>query len=94
MISLDMVPIPNPNVIGRIVNDEAVLVLPVKGQVKVFNEVGTRIWSSIDGIRTVGEIIQIILAEYTVCKQEAFDDTCSFLSKLADREMISFSSGK
>lgn len=90
MITNEMVPIKNPGVIGRVLENEAVLVLPVKGQVKVINEVGTRIWSSIDGIRTVGEIISIIQAEYAVSEQEAFDDICTFLNKLVDRGMISF----
>ncbi len=90
MISEKMVPIQNPEVIGRILNDEAVLVFPVKGQVKVINEVGTRIWSSIDGVRTVGDIITIIQTEYAVNEKEVFEDICTFLNKLADRGMISF----
>jgi len=91
MITLDMIPIQNPVVVDRIVNDEAVLVLPTKGQVKVLNAVGARIWSSIDGTRTVGEIINIIHTEYAVNAQEAREDTCIFLGQLADRDIITFS---
>lgn len=91
MITLEMKPIPNPAVVGRIVENEAVLVLPIKGKVKVLNEVGARIWSYIDGTRTVGDIIAMIQTEYAVNAQEAREDTCVFLSQLADREIITFS---
>jgi hypothetical protein len=91
MITIDMKPIPNPSVVGRIVEDEAVLVLPTKGEVKVLNGVGARIWSYIDGARTVGEIIALIQTEYAVGAQDAQEDTCVFLCQLADRDIISFS---
>jgi hypothetical protein len=91
MISLENVPIQNPAVIGRIVSDEAVIVLPKKGQVKVLNEVGARIWSLIDGVRTVREIVAIINIEFAVSEEEAKIDTSEFLTQLAEREIITFS---
>jgi hypothetical protein len=90
MITLDMKPIPNPAVVDRIVDHEAVLVLPAKGQVKVLNEVGARIWSFLDGTRTVRDIITMIQTEYAVSAQDARDDTLTFLGQLADREIITF----
>jgi hypothetical protein len=93
MISLEKIPIPNPAVVGRIVNNEAVLVIPVKGQVKVLNEVGARIWSLIDGSRTVGEIKTIIETEYAVSAEDALNDTSIFINQLAEREIIIFSEG-
>lgn len=91
MITLDIKPIPNPAVISRIIDHEAVLVLPTKGKVKVLNEVGARIWSLIDGMRTVGEIVTMVQSEYAVSAQDAQEDTCAFLSQLANREIITFS---
>lgn len=94
MISLENVPIQNPAVVGRIVSDEAVIVLPTKGQVKVLNEVGARIWSLIDGTRTVKEIVSIINTEFAVSEEEAKNDTRVFLEQLAEREIITFSEEK
>ena len=94
MISLENVPIQNPAVVGRIVSDEAVIVLPTKGQVKVLNEVGARIWSLIDGTRTVKEIVSIINTEFAVSEEEAMNDTREFLTQLADRGIITFSEEK
>ena len=94
MISLENVPTQNPAVVGRIVSDEAVIVLPKKGQVKVLNEVGARIWSLVNGVRKVKEIAAIINIEFAVSEEEARNDTCVFLSQLADREIITFSEEK
>jgi hypothetical protein len=91
MISLENVPIQNPAVVGRIVSDEAVIVLPKKGQVKVLNEVGARIWSLVNGERTVREIVAIIIMEFAVGEEEAENDTREFLTQLAERGIISFS---
>jgi len=90
MISLENVPIQNPAVVGRIVNDEAVIVLPMKGQVKVLNEVGARIWSLIDGTRTVRDIIAVINTEFAVSEEEAKNDTRVFLYQLAELKIITF----
>jgi len=93
MITTGMVPIPNTGVISRMINSEAVLVLPTKGKVKVLNEVGARIWSLIDGVRTVGNISALIESEYAVSAEDAQRDTSIFLSQLEDREIIIFSEG-
>jgi hypothetical protein len=93
MITLDMIPVPNPAVVGRILKDEAVLVLPARGQVKVLNEVGARIWSLVDGIRTVENIITTIKAEYAVSGEEALKDTSAFLEQLAERGILTFLDG-
>jgi len=89
-ISLDIIPVPTPNVVGRIVSDEAVLVLPDKGTVKVLNEVGARIWSLVDGTRNAGEIASLIFAEYNIDLASAQEDTLVFLDDLADRDVITF----
>lgn len=90
MISMDWVPVQNPSVVSRLVGDEAVLVLPIKGQVKVLNELGARIWSLIDGVRTVDDIISVLVNEFMVNRAVASVDATDFLKKLADREIINF----
>ena len=90
MITMDMIPIPNPSVVGRIIEDEAVLVLPNKGQVKVLNDVGARIWSYLNGEHTVQEIVVMVHNEYAVDEKEAQEDTKIFLGQLADKEIITF----
>jgi hypothetical protein len=96
MISLDKIPFSIAGVVGRVLESkdpgktEAVIVLPDKGQVKVLNEVGTRIWSLIDGKRSISEIIQTIVLEYQVSQNDAEIDTLSFIEALKQKGIIDF----
>jgi hypothetical protein len=92
MLSVNMVPVPNPEVVGRIVDNEAVLVLPGKGEVKVLNEVGSLIWSLVDGRRSIKEIAAQINAEYKVSQPEAENDALAFIQQLMDKGIVA--SGK
>jgi hypothetical protein len=82
MLSLESIPIPNPNVVGRIVDGEAVLVLPERGEVKVLNDVGSRIWELTDGSRTIREIANLIFQEFDVVVDTAEQDTLEFVSDI------------
>jgi hypothetical protein len=88
MISLDTLLSPNPAVVWRIVDGEAVLVLPEQGKVKVLNEVGGRIWELVDGSRTVGEIVHLICQEFEVAEAIVQADTLAFVSELLDRNIF------
>jgi hypothetical protein len=88
MISLDTVPSPNPEVVDRVMEDEAVLVHPVRGKVKVLNEVGATIWSAVDGVASAREIAGRICRHYTVEKDVAEKDTLEFLNALLERDLI------
>jgi len=90
MLNLQTVPQQHPEIVGRILENEAVLVMPLRGKVKVLNELGARIWTLLDGARTVGEIIDIICQEYDAPVETVTTDTTEFLSQLADRGMITF----
>jgi hypothetical protein len=88
MLSLNRIPLPNPEVVGRMIDNEAVLVLPGKGEVKVLNEVGGRIWSQIDGQRNIKDIAATINREFNVSQSEAENDTLAFIQQLWDKEII------
>lgn len=91
MITLDNYVRPESNVIGTIVDDEAVLILPPQGQIKVLNEVGARVWSLADGTRTVSDIAAAICAEYDVAPDEAESDILAFVTELVERGIVSIS---
>jgi hypothetical protein len=88
MLTLDSKPKPNASVQGRQLENEAVLVLPDKGEVKVLNEVGARLWALTDGRRTVREMAAAICAEYQVEQSVAEADTLEFVSQLAVKGLI------
>jgi hypothetical protein len=65
-------------------------VLPDRGEVKVLNEVGARIWALADGSRSVREIAAAIASSYDVSLAEAEADTVVFLQELREKALIEF----
>ena len=88
MIKLDSIPIPNPDAVGHIVDDQAVVVVPEHGSVKVFNEVGTRIWECIDGKLTIAEIIKLICDEFDIDLTTAEEDVLAFTNNILEMDII------
>ena len=82
------VPTPHPQVAATVVDGQAVIVMADTGQVTVLNDVGTRIWQLSDGQRSVGEIVQVIIAEYDVPAEVAWQDTQTFLDRLLEIQAI------
>lgn len=74
--------------LDHIVDNEAIVVLPQAGQIKVLNEVGTFIWTLLDGNRTIAEIACLISQEYRVTREQAEADTLQFLNDLDARGII------
>ena len=79
----------NPReIILKKVGEEAVLIDREKGEVVYFNEVGTSIWSLIDGKKKTAEIIEGIINEFEVEKDTAQTDIFLFLSELLNKGLI------
>ena len=73
----------------REIEDEGgLVVLPGKAQVKVLNPVGIRVFSLLDGTRTVEEIASVVTAEFDVAGETARKDVLDFLTELADHGML------
>lgn len=87
-LSLDSRPIPAPDVVGQIVQNEAVLVLPLQGEAKVLNEVGATIWRLADGSRSIRDIAAVLCEEYDVAPEEARRDTFEFVAELVRRQIL------
>ena len=84
-LSLDAVPAPAPGVVGRLVQEEAVLVLTAQNRVEVLNTVGARIWSLVDGSRSIRGIAAQLPTEYQVEPAEAEQDTLELVTALVER---------
>jgi hypothetical protein len=88
MLEITSIPVRNPDVIGKLTEDEAVLVIPQKGQVKVINEVGAVIWELIDGKRNIAQIVSEIVAQFDVDPVSAEADTLNFMLELHKRDIV------
>jgi hypothetical protein len=87
-LSLDFRPNPNPMILCRQVEGEAVLVHTTRGKVKVLNPAAALIWSFIDGQHTVAEIAAELCAEFEVEPVEAQKDVLSFLAELSRKDLV------
>lgn len=88
MITLDTRIEAAPGVIGRIVDQEAVLVLTNQAQIKVTNQTGAFIWSKVDGRLTVRQIAARLSQEFEVSTVQAEQDTLEFIQNLIDRGIL------
>jgi hypothetical protein len=64
------------------------VVLPGRAEVKVLNPVGIRIFGLLDGAHSVGEIADVIAAEYDVAEAEAREDVRAFVEQLDAHGML------
>ncbi len=81
-------PAHHPQVILQESGEEAVLILPAQGKVKVLNATGTFIWEKLDGTRTLEEIAQALSQVYDVPPTEALQDVLAFVAALAERGLV------
>lgn len=82
----------SPSIVTRKTGNEYVLV-PVAdniadmNSVYTLNETGAFIWEQIDGIKTVEEIILLLVKEYEIDNESAEKDVFSFIENL-DKYLI------
>ena len=88
MNRLHSYPAPHEQVAGRVIANEAVLVLAQSGEVQVLNEVGARIWELTDGTRTIAQIAQTIADEFDVSLEQAQADVGDFISALVGERIV------
>ncbi|MFQ5701650.1 MAG: PqqD family protein [Acidobacteriota bacterium] len=78
----------HPDAASRVFDGEAFIVLPHRGQYKILNEVGTRVWDLLDGERTTRDIAQVIAEEYDVTIERALSDIEEMVSDLRSQGML------
>ena len=76
------------NTASRIIEDEAVIVLPGISQVNTLNKVGTRIWDMADGNKKISEIINIIQHEFEAEAIQIKNDSIEFINKMLTENML------
>jgi len=69
-------------------DDGGLVVLSGRGEVKVLNPVGVKIYSLLDGKRTIDEIVAAVTDEFEVSESSARRDVDAFLGELAVHGML------
>jgi hypothetical protein len=79
-----------PSAAWRVVDGEAVMVLPSTGKVHTLNAVGTRFWELVDGERTIEEIASVMADEFDAPADEIERDCHAFAAELSERGLLAF----
>jgi hypothetical protein len=82
------IPRHSPQIAARVFSGEAVVITPAENMIRMFNQVGSRIWELADGTRSIAEIAAALVLEYEVEQDEAAQQVCVFLDELAHKGLI------
>ena len=77
-----------PQVMSRLVGDETVLLDLASGVYFGLDGVGKRIWESVADGGSLGEAVEIIVAEYEVEETQAQADVIAFANQLIERGLL------
>ena len=77
-----------PSAAWRVIDGEAVMVLPGTGKVHTLNEVGTRFWELVDGQRTLEEIAAALADEFDAPAERIGADCRTFVEELTARGLL------
>ncbi|MCB0253970.1 MAG: PqqD family protein [Caldilineae bacterium] len=75
-------------IISRTVDDEALIIHLTSGSYYSLNAVGTRVWESIDGTRTVEDIAKIIQTEFDADFDRIETEVISLVTDLAQEGLV------
>jgi hypothetical protein len=85
---LDAQPDKHPRTASRLVDGEAVIILPEEGVVRMLNQVGSRIWDLADGTRPVRDIAETIYGEFDVEREQARKEVVEFIQEMVEGELL------
>lgn len=81
-------PVRSAAVASRVYGDDAVVISPEEGMVRMLNPTATRIWQLADGSRSVEQIAAILVGEFDVDLPQALQSVIRLLSELSERRLI------
>ncbi|WP_418792219.1 PqqD family protein [Phosphitispora sp. TUW77] len=78
----------NTAMITRVIDGEAVIMDPQNGKVMALNEVGSLIWELLDGTHNKKAILDEIIREFDVDREQAAVDLEDFLVVLRSKDLL------
>lgn len=95
MVETTAIPRKHPACSFRVIDGQAVIANTETAEVQILNEVGSYVWSLVDGRRTLDELVPLVRAQLVEAKYESIPadltaDIAEFLADIAARGMIEF----
>jgi len=89
IVSLSSIVRQSPNIVSRNIAGEAVLVPIARTAEEVdsiytLNETASTIWDALDGRKTLSEILDLVVAEYEVTREQAELDLYDLVAQLGE----------
>ncbi|MCK5139364.1 MAG: PqqD family protein [Thermodesulfovibrionia bacterium] len=84
----DKYPDKSPLTASRLMDGEAVVIMPQDNEVKILNEAGSRIWELLDGRQDISQISRVISDEFEVSCDKALEDIIGFIDELYQKKMV------
>lgn len=78
----------NPTVAWRLVDGEAVLIVPEKAQLKMLNRTASHLWQTLVAPRTADELVEALVSRFDVAAEEAARDVGELLPGLVARGLV------
>jgi hypothetical protein len=79
----------NPQAAFRVYDGQATIVTSDPGQTMVLNEIGSTIWKQIDGVKTLSQILETVLNDYDISREQAEKDLLDFVASMHDHHLVS-----
>ena len=79
----------SPDAAFRIYEGKATIVLPSQSSVHVMNPTGSFIWDHLDGRTTLAQILDRVVEEFEIEREEAEADLKTFVGALLEQGMVS-----
>ncbi len=96
IITLDSKCVPSEDVVAREIEGELVIVPLTSGigdmedELYTLNDSGKAIWDRLDGKKTLSNIVDELITEYDVDRNEIEEDVIGLVSELLKRKMLLF----
>jgi hypothetical protein len=87
-VGLDDVLRQNPDTASREIGGLAYVVDSATTELHGFNEVATRVWALLDGIRRVDDVVACIVDEYEIDRRTAEADVLELLDELTAKQLV------
>lgn len=88
MKNLSAIPVPADGLTVKQIGTETIILTESGEELHTLDEVGTYVWSRIDGKRSLSQILDNLCEEYDVSRDRAQADFLSFIDALQEKQII------
>lgn len=83
-------PVHASRVAARVYGNDAVIISPDEGVVRMLNPTATRIWQLVDGNRSAGDIAAVLTGEFDINLSQAHQSVERLLGEFSEKQLITW----